>query len=1679
MNRHFLFLLGLMLCVPALWARPIDKEQAMQKAQRFYSDRGQTSKVRKLKQVPRAAEVNTAMENDCFYVFNAGEDDGYVIISGDDRTPDVLGYCDSGTFRADDMPENMKAWLDSYADQIRLLQQGDKEDDDPTVDRLGLRAAPAKLPTHAAVAPLMTSKWGQDSPYNNKCPVFFKESEYGRTVTGCVATAMAQIMYYHKHPAKTTQQIPAYTCDTNWKDFLKASSDSYIKVSAVPVTTFDWNNMLDTYDDSETATQKNAVATLMLACGASVKMNYGIDENGGSSASSWLLKDAFTTYFDYDKSMRRVSRADYTATEWDQLIYAEMAAGRPVCFSGQSTGGGHEFVIDGYDGSGYYHLNWGWGGWQDGYFLLGALTPSDNSGIGAGDGGYNAFQDAIIGIMPNRGGSNSTDDVLTTDSIGATVNEVFWRSNSSVGFQGVGVKASFWNRNGYQGSFDLGYGIYDINGNLKTVFTKWTNVSLQHQYGWFAYKCEKELNFGAGWADGKYRIMPVSRVSGTTQWKPNSGANTYYLLAVISGTKLELSVPSEEIDIDVASTNSPEVGGPADFKITIANHGADYIGHVLLYTPDLEDGKYISEELIELKAGETLTRTATVFFEEAGKYNVWLSLDDNEFKASTTVTVTAAKAHSLTCTYNVKNANSSTRIIDGDYMDMDITYTNTGNNTYDNVVNIWLAKKNADGSTYSWPVCLNDRLTLAAGAKVTRNYMFRDLEDGGVYCAKMFYMSGGDSKSDNNSYFYTIHHTSAPPAAKEAYAVVDGTTLTFYYDSNKSSRSGKKYAMNVGNDYPAWVVDSMSIKKAVFDTSFAGYQPVSTAHWFRHQVNLTSIQGISNLKTSATTTMRCMFYECYQLGSVDVSGFDTGNVTDMGWLFFGCNALKSINVKNFNTSKVTNMKSMFCNCSSLTSLDVSSFDTKNVTNMSYYFDDCSSLTSVNLSSFNTANVTDISFMFYGCGALQNINLKNFNTAKVIDFQAMFYECASLTSLDVSGFNTSNATDIGWMFYGCSALKSIDVSNFNTAKVTNMKSMFCYDSALTSLNLSSFNTSNVTDMPWMFYDCNALNTIYASNNFSTAKVTSSQYMFTNCTSLVGGMGTKYNENYTDKTYARIDGGTAAPGYFTQVSTSAKEAYAVVNGTTLTFYYDSNKSSRSGKKYAMNVDNDYPAWAVDSMSIKKAVFDTSFVGYQPVSTAHWFRHQVNLTSIQGISNLKTSATTTMRCMFYECYQLGSVDVSGFDTGNVTDMGWLFFGCNALKSINVKNFNTSKVTNMKSMFCNCSSLTSLDVSSFDTKNVTNMSYYFDDCLSLTSVNLSSFNTVKVTSMCSMFESCEKLTSLDLSNFNTANVTDMGWMFFKCSALKSLNVKSFNTAKVTIMQSMFYGCEALTSLDVTSFDTRNVTKMGWMFYGCKSLKNINLSNFRTPKVDDIQSLFEECSSLTSADLSSFNTQNVIYMGWMFYGCTSLTQANVSSFNTQNVTTMKCMFYDCENLTTLDVSGFRTFNLQDMAFMFRGCSKLEVLDLSGFTTGPVEYMNATFYGCTSLKTIYAGLDWATYNVDNSDWMFGNCYSLVGGAGTKYDPDHIRHEYARIDKGTSRPGYFTYKAPSVKGDVNGDGSVDVADIATIIDAMAGSGNVLLAMADVNGDGTIDVADIASVIDIMAANARRSKIANPL
>ena len=835
------------------------------------------------------------------------------------------------------------------------------------------------------------------------------------------------------------------------------------------------------------------------------------------------------------------------------------------------------------------------------------------------------------------------------------------------------------------------------------------------------------------------------------------------------------------------------------------------------------------------------------------------------------------------------------------------------------------------------------------------------------------------------------------------------TTLTFKYGSKPDcfGEGVTAYALNEGGGEPGWIANSDAVTTVVFDSSFANARPTTMHKWFYSMKKLSSIMGIANLKTDEVTRMSQVFYDCYALTSVDLSGFNTQKVTNMSCMFFGCKTIEG--------------------------LDVSSFDTQNVEDMNRMFQHCEKVKTLNLTNFNTSKVTDMGNMFAVCPALETVNVSSFNTEKVNSMYCMFLSCESLASVDVSKFNTSLVNNMESMFCNCYVLASIDLTNFNTANVTDMHNMFSSCKKLTILDLSSFNTARVSNMQGMFENCENLAKIYVSDTFTTEGIVSYDYdrdtsegMFRNCWGLSGAAD--YDGSKTNSEMANYNS-----GYFT-LKTACSE-WVVYNKTsnTLTFLYGAKPTaiSLSEETFQLNSGDEEPQWLSYASDIQSVVFDSSFDDARPTTCNSWFYRMACLTEISGLEYLHTDCVTDMKRMFSSCGKLTALDLTSFNTENVTDMTDMFAGCTALATVKLgKNFNTAKVKDMSSMFGLCESLTSLDVSGFTTDNVSSMTQMFRGCGKLTTLGVSGFNTGNVTDMSGMFSDCEGLTELDVSGFNTEKVTDMSNMFTACKGLAKLDVSGFNTGNVTDMSGIFSGCSSLKALDVSGFNTENVTKMLAMFAGCEGLTELNLQGFNTAKVMSMYGMFSGCTGLTTLDVSKFDTRRVSDMEEMFSGCTNLktleigsdfittrvtsmnkmfyncgklASVDLSGFNTTSVTDMQEMFAGCSSLTTLDLSAFSTENVTEMNAMFRGCTGMVSLDVSTFNTGQVTNMQEMFSGCTNLKRIYAGDQFTTGSVTVSDNMFNGCTALVGA--TAYSADKTDAEMANYND-----GYFIDKS---------------------------------------------------------------------
>lgn len=325
-------------------------------------------------------------EHILFYVFNA-ESQGFVIVAGDDAVTPILGYSVESSFDPGNIPSNVKKWLQGYKDQVRYVIDNHIIATDAIQREWNWYTSGSAVPalrSTTAVNPLVQTKWNQAPYYNALCP--------GSSVSGCVAAAMAQIMKYWDFPEMGT-------------GFHSYNHSNYGTISAnFASTTYEWSAM-----PNQVSGPNNAVATLMFHCGVGVEMDYSPNSSGAyvisaQSPIEHCAEYALKTYFGYKTTLQGVQRANYSETSWVNLLKGELDAGRPILYAGFGSGGGHAFVCDGYDNSGYFHFNWGWGGAYDGYFHINSLNP-DGTGIGGGNGGFNSGHQAVVGIeAPDDGG---------------------------------------------------------------------------------------------------------------------------------------------------------------------------------------------------------------------------------------------------------------------------------------------------------------------------------------------------------------------------------------------------------------------------------------------------------------------------------------------------------------------------------------------------------------------------------------------------------------------------------------------------------------------------------------------------------------------------------------------------------------------------------------------------------------------------------------------------------------------------------------------------------------------------------------------------------------------------------------------------------------------------------------------------------------------------------------------------------------------------------------------------------------------------------------------------------------------------------------------------------------------------------------------------------------------------
>lgn len=449
-----LFILALACLMPFVMdARERSVESARDIAEGFFASLPATkAQPVDLKMVwDRTSPATKTGQEPAFYVFANSQGPGFVIISGDDAARTVLGYSFDEEFPADNIPAHMVSWMGEIENQVRYIRE----------NNLPPSQAPASV-SGQVVKELTTARWNQGSPYNRQCPY----DGNVHSVTGCVATAMAIVLRYHKWPDAGVGVIPGYTTDTK-----------QINVPEIALGhEYDWDNMPMVFNGSSTTKNIQAVSRLMADCGAMIRMDYTANESGAFTTD---IPAAFSTFMKYDAGMSYHERGFYDDSRWHEMLQTEMNERGPLIFSGHSSYGGHCFVLDGYTTDKYYRVNWGWGGSYNGYYSLDAMEPG-GQGIG-GSGSYNHNQQVILNVMKDRGGSPKEKFYMVEYAGDATITSESSTFETGVPFfvnTGLIMNSSTVPYNGY-----LGLAVADKKDHIKEIPFQRTVENLSPMYG--------------------------------------------------------------------------------------------------------------------------------------------------------------------------------------------------------------------------------------------------------------------------------------------------------------------------------------------------------------------------------------------------------------------------------------------------------------------------------------------------------------------------------------------------------------------------------------------------------------------------------------------------------------------------------------------------------------------------------------------------------------------------------------------------------------------------------------------------------------------------------------------------------------------------------------------------------------------------------------------------------------------------------------------------------------------------------------------------------------------------------------------------------------------------------------------------------------------------------------------
>lgn len=572
MKHRYLFLFLLFFASVTVVARQVTPNEALRIATEFYTSASASKVMTRSDGVPSLSLAYTSVgepaattrqssapTQNTYYVFNADDGKGFVVVAGHDRARRILAYSFEDSFGIDEQPVQLRAWLTQYDKEIQYLfaSESGSEGNINAGTYYDERANPMSA---KSVEPLLGNiRWNQDAPFNKYCPMDIRLNNMV-TPVGCVATAAVQIMKYHEYPKIGSGKKEYVT--TTLRMPLSANFGE---------TTYEWENMLDDYNGNYSEVQANAAALISYHVGIGCSMDY---DATGSGAVPYDMLKAFKQYFLYDKNIDYVDRTHYPESDWIAVLKSELDNRRPMLYFGEGPGGGHAFVCDGYDTNDLFHFNWGWGGISNGYYQISALEPED-LGTGGGLGAYNHTQSIIIGIQP----PNDQSTHLARLQLGGGIivqEEDMDREGTN------NITISFYNYGMRNFTGEVVLALYKEDALLQVLAVKPLNNLPEISGGTDAFTF-KNVAIPAEVENGTYQLYVAHKEQGVNDYtimRTPIGYPNYCLVNVDDQT---ISITEPAYAPNLSLVKKPEVitsklyaGRKGTFSITVKNDGEEY-----------------------------------------------------------------------------------------------------------------------------------------------------------------------------------------------------------------------------------------------------------------------------------------------------------------------------------------------------------------------------------------------------------------------------------------------------------------------------------------------------------------------------------------------------------------------------------------------------------------------------------------------------------------------------------------------------------------------------------------------------------------------------------------------------------------------------------------------------------------------------------------------------------------------------------------------------------------------------------------------------------------------------------------------------------------------------------------------------------------------------------------------